>query len=305
MRTRWTTLLCLLFGVSVACGSSGPGSEFGSSGGAGGPGSSGGLLGGGGDGGSEGGGGGDGSGCKKVDIVIAVDDSGSMREEKDAMRSIVFPAFAQRLRQVGGGLESYRIGVLDACPTPANYHTRGAGGECDFQSGKVWMESSSTALEAEFACVGDIVSDDVTCSGSNDDEQPSSAAAASLEPEWAGAGKPNEGFARPDALLVVIAITDEDEQPVPTNTAQGLYDRLVATKGDVRRMVFLGVGGSQSCSGEYGSAKEATLLKSLTQRFIGEGRGVFWDLCQGKLEDGLGEAMRVIEEACADFPTIN
>lgn len=240
--------------------------------------------------------------CKRVDLVIAVDDSGSMTEEMQAMRSQVFPAFATALLKIGGGLEDYRVAVLDACPTPATYHTRGNVGECAFESQQVWMDSSSTDLVGEFQCVGDIYSGDAQCSGKNDDEQPASAALAALSAPYA-AGE-NAGFLRDDALLVVIAITDEDEQPVPAATDAELYNKLVGIKGDVRKMVFLGIGGSQDCQGVYGQAKQAQQLKALTDRFTTEKRGVFWDLCQGKLEDGLTAAMKVIEEACNDLPLI-
>jgi hypothetical protein len=240
------------------------------------------------------------SGCKLVDLVFSVDNSGSMSEEKEAMADDVFPAFASALLNVGNGLDDYRIGVLDACPLPAGYLTSGVGGPCNFASGQVWMESSDPDLVAEFACVGDIDSSASQCSGDNDDEQPASTAAASLEPP-ASTG-PNAGFLRDDALLVVVAITDEDEQPNPGASAQEVHDRLVATKGDVKKMVFLGIGGASSCNGAYGSADEATVLKEVTDLFIAEGRGVFWDLCAGQLESGLDDAMAVIEQACSEFP---
>src|SRR5688572_25237467 len=51
--------------------------------------------------------------CKKVDLVFAVDNSSSMSEEKDALANDVFPAFATALLTVGGGLDDYRVGVLD------------------------------------------------------------------------------------------------------------------------------------------------------------------------------------------------
>jgi hypothetical protein len=252
---------------------------------------------------SGGGGGPPGSGCRRVDLIFAVDNSSSMQEEKQAMRDDVFPAFATALLAVGGGLEDYRVGVLDACPDPANYHTRGAAGECNFSTGTNWMESSSPDLVGEFQCVGDIYSGDMNCAGNSDDEQPASAAAASMEPPYATGA--NAGFLRDDALLVVVAITDEDEQPIPAQSAAEVYDRLVAAKGgEVKRMVFLGIGGSQSCDGVYGSADQAQTLRELTDLFIAQSRGVFWDLCQGQLEDGLTEAMQVIEQACGEFPPV-
>ena len=250
--------------------------------------------------GGSGGGPGGSAGCKRGELAFADDNSSSMSEEKEAMASDVFPAFATALLAIGGGLDDYRIGVLDACPLPAGYLTSGVGGPCNFASGEVWMNSSDPDLVAEFACVGDIDSSASQCSGDNDDEQPASTAAASLEPP-ASTG-PNAGFLRDDALLVVVAITDEDEQPSPTASAQQVHDRLVATKGDVKKLVFLGIGGESSCNGAYGTADQATLMREVADLFIAEGRGVFWDLCTGQLEDGLDDAMAVIEQACSEFP---
>ena len=260
-----------------------------------------------GDGNGNGGGGGSGesfASCKHIDVVIAVDNSGSMSEEKADLRDIAFPGFASALLNVAGGLDDFRVGVLDACNVPASFHTRGTGGACNFAGGNVWMDSSSPNIVDEFKCVGDIDSSDMQCSGSNDDEQPATAAATALEPAFMGPGKPNEGFLRDDALLVVVAITDEDEQPVPGANAQEVYDRLVAIKGDVNKMVFLGIGGASDCDGAYGSADHAQKLEDVTQLFVDKQRGLFWDLCQGNLDQGLAKALEIIESACEDFGPI-
>ncbi len=240
--------------------------------------------------------------CRYVDLVFSVDPSGSMTEELQSMSTEVFPGFANALMDISEGLDDYRVGVIDACPDPANFHTRGQDtGECNFESGEVWMDSNDSDLTGEFECVGDIYTVS-NCTGNNDDEQPASAACAALE-DASGA---NTGFLRDNALLVVVAITDEDEQPTPNQTAQQVYDRLVATKGDVAKMVFLGIGGGPGgCNdGVYGSADEATKLHAITNLFIDHNRGVWWDLCQGQLSDGLTDAMEVIESACNDFPPI-
>jgi hypothetical protein len=87
-------------------------------------------------------------------------------------------------------------------------------------------------------------------------------------------------------------------------TAQDLHDDLVATKGDVQKMVFLGIGGQTAgCPNIYGDTEgAATKLHELTDLFIAQDRGVWWDLCaQGPLQDGLDEALTVIEQACDDF----
>ena len=83
-----------------------------------------------------------------------------------------------------------------------------------------------------------------------------------------------------------------------SQSAQQIYDRLVAVKGDAKKIVLLGIGSSGNCEGLYGTAWGSTKLNRVTQMFIDEERGVWWDLCEGHLEDGLEKAFEVIENAC-------
>ncbi|WP_437764802.1 hypothetical protein WMF27_33370 [Sorangium sp. So ce281] len=282
-------------GSGQGSGSSGQGGSFGEGVGSG-IGSGSGTTGGGGSGAAS-------SGCEHVDVVFALDNSSSMDEEKASMRDVVFPAFAQALLDIDGILD-FRAAVMDACPLPATFHTRGAAGECSFQSGKAWMESTSTDLTGEFQCAADLYVDDIECTETNDDEQPVSSIAAALEPPFSDAE--NAGFLRNDALLVVVAITDEDEQPAPRQTPQQIHDRLIAAKGDAKNVVFLGIGGRRQCEGAYGDAEAARDMQRLVDLFAADGRGFFWDLCEGHLEDGLTSALAAIEEACVEFvPTVN
>ena len=264
--------------------------------------------------------------CKHLDIVIAVDGSSSMNEEMAAMGREVFPGFANALLDISQGLDDYRVGVVDACADEPSFNTTGEPGTpaecsqsdadqgsraCDFASGEAWIEATPAtdrqAVKAEFRCVGQIDrvqgSEDLTvgtCTGDNDDERPTQAAIAALQPGV------NPGFLRDDAVLVVVAVTDEDEHTIPSQTARQLYDQLVAAKGDVKDMVFLGIGGgpggcANQCPDNYGSADEASKLHNLTNLFIAEDRGVWWNLCDGDLGGGLAEALEVIEQACDDF----
>lgn len=230
-----------------------------------------------------------------IDLVFAVDNSGSMQEEIRDFRDNVWPQFAQALTNVSGGTasEPFRVAVVDACPNPATFHTSGSSGACNFQSGQPWMVSNTPNLTAEFQCVGDILDTDRQCTGDNDDEQPASSAASAIEM--------NPGFLRDDALLIVIAITDEDEQPVPTATASDIYNKFNSFKTDPRQLVFLGIGGESECQGQYGSAERADMLIEITNMFSNQQRGVFWNLCQGSLEEGLSKAMSVIGTACDEL----
>ena len=235
--------------------------------------------------------------CEHVDVVIAIDNSGSMAKEQQALRDVAFPAFASALRDVAA-VADFRVGVLDACNRPASFHTRGMTADCRFAGGRVWMEGSSPTLLSELSCVANIDSRDAQCSGDDDDEQPVTTATTALEPAWAGPGKPNAGFLRDDAMLVVIAITDEDEQPIPNASAQSVYSRLVALKGNASEVVFLGAGGASDCEGPYGPASDADTLQEVTDLFRAKQRGVFADLCQGRLEQGMRDAVATLAAAC-------
>lgn len=278
----------------------------------------------------------DSAACRVVDLVFSVDNSGSMTEEKQALRQDdVFGDFARALAQVGGGLEDYRVGVLDSCPDPAELHTRGEAAhgdpiECHFSSDQPWM-TSGPELPTEFACAGSIYTDfadpnTYRCSDDDDtDERPAQAVAAAVE--QSGKDGLNQGFLRNDALLVLVAMTDEDENmlvtdangkllmdggdPVETSPRE-VYNRLANLKGgQAQRMVFVGIAGKDGCEegeGAFGKAKSAQRLQEITEYFndpaLGNesGRGIFWDLCAGDLASALTQALDVIERACGELP---
>lgn len=229
--------------------------------------------------------------CTQLDVLFAVDNSGSTQKEQQALRD-AFAGFASDLGRIS---DDYRVGLVDGCSQTAALHTRGMTGPCDFAGGQPWIESTSPTAADEFSCVANIDSRDAACKG-NDDEQPVTTAATALDPAWSGAGRPNAGFARDDAMLVVIAITDEDEHPMPAADPQTIHDRLVTAKGDATQLVLVGVGGTSDCEGPYGEARDADMLQDVTARF-GD-RGMFWDLCEGELDEGLREAAGAIAGAC-------
>jgi hypothetical protein len=171
------------------------------------------------------------------------------------------------------------------------------------------MSSESPDLSAEYACVTDLTkngyngqADQCIDSGSfkDDDEQPALTIATALRPGTID--DENAGFLRQDSILFVVAITDEDEEFLGAN-ANSIYADIVAAKGGiVNNVVFLGIGGQQSCSnGAYGSALNATNLKATTKKFSDVGRGLFWDICDGDLEGAFSAAIEIVDDACFEF----
>jgi hypothetical protein len=247
-------------------------------------------------------------GCRKVDVVISVDNSSSMAEEIAALQGPVFDSFPQTLLDVNNGLDDFQLGLIDACPKPAALQDEGEGGACGYSTGASYMSSSSPMLAQEFSCAtelpfmagwsggADTCEDDI-----DDDEQPSLTAATVVSAPFVDMA--NAGFLRDDAVLMIVAITDEDEALVDASDVTEIYDMLVAAKGgDVNAVAFLGVAGGSDCDGAYGSADDATAAQGLAQLFADQGRGMFWDLCQGQLEVGFETFIEtIVESACGDF----
>ncbi len=249
-------------------------------------------------------------GCDKVDVILAVDNSGSMSEEHDALRGPVFDSFPQALLDINNGIEDFQLAVIDACPKPAYFHDHGEGGACNYSTGTNYMVSSSPNLAAEFSCVTQFsgngfqnMPDQCIDDGAfaDDDEQPALTAAESVS--VANLAAQNAGFVRDDAILFVVTITDEDEELADVGSAQEIYDRLVAAKGgDVENVVYMGIAGNMACAGPYGTAIDATVAKQVASLFAVQGQGLFWDLCQGNLEDAFQTAIStLVDETCQGF----
>lgn len=250
------------------------------------------------------------SGCRRVDVVFVVDNSSSMSEEHEALQGPVFDSFPQTLLSINGGIDDFQLAVIDACPKPAYFHDTGASGACGYSTGTNFMSSASPALADEFACVSEFstmgymgMADACVDDGdlADDDEQPGLTAARGVTGE--AIMDPNAGFLRPDALLFVVTITDEDEALVDVGSTQEIFDQLVAAKGgDVDQIVYLGIAGGSACDGPYGSAEDAVRTRELAARFEAAGRGLFWDLCMGELELAFQTAIEgSVDEACQEF----
>lgn len=246
-------------------------------------------------------------GCRKVDTIISVDNSSSMTEEIEALAGPVFDSFPTTLLDVNNGLDDFQLAVIDACNTPPFFHDTGASGACDYSTGKNFMVSTSPDLLGEYQCATEFTTagfmgQEDLCSGDNDDEQPSNTAADAVSAPAAMAE--NAGFVRDDAILFIVAITDEDEQPTPARTAQEIADTIIAAKGTIDNVVFLGIGGDSECEGPYGGAEEADLLREVALIFAASNRGLFWDLCDGDLEGAFAAALQIVDGACEDFEPV-
>ncbi|MEZ4366319.1 MAG: VWA domain-containing protein, partial [Kofleriaceae bacterium] len=167
--------------------------------------------------------------CQQIDLLFVIDNSGSMQQEQ-ANLAANFPGFIAVLE--ASGLD-YRVGVTTTgrdyayqLATPigaiAMDQDGGDNGHLLAPSGcgmtRPWIEQADADPAGTFACLAA-----VGTSGPSD-EMPLGALRDALEDRMLDGS--NAGFLRPDALLAVVILTDEDdcsyEQPVTLALGQTL-----------------------------------------------------------------------------------
>ena len=166
---------------------------------------------------------------RKIDILFVVDNSNSMREEQDELIAN-FPLFIDVLERIEGGLPDVHIGVvstdLGATTQASPCKNEGQGDEGRLQAvartpgcpipndGRPFLEDiahpddpdkriknyTGTLAEA-FQCIAPLGV------GGCGFEMPLESMRRALEPS----NTFNAGFVRPDALLAVVIISDEDD----------------------------------------------------------------------------------------------
>lgn len=173
------------------------------------------------------------TGCTQVDMLFALDSSLSMTEEINALAaSQAFTAIVQDLEQLNCGVE-YRIGLTN----DNDVGFIGAGGRPWFDSNEMTADEIASAFTTAASTVLPTGNTAIGC----EHVLSSSLAALALD---------TTSFLRPDALLVLVLITDVDdygaydqqgfggpcdaflctETPQPVAT---IYDQLVTLKGGV------------------------------------------------------------------------
>ncbi len=266
--------------------------------------------------------------CSAVDILFVVDDSGSMRHERDNLRAN-FPGFIAELdafRNSDGDSLDYRVAVTTTTPDYDYIDRRpilgdvpvsvdGANGELLRNCGapRPWLERGDAAMADTFACLADVP-----------------AALGVLEMplhavELAFGARvddgTNAGFLRDDALLAVVILTDEDDCSRPDTgfVLEGGSDDctsdpwpelapidhyasyLDGVKGGRGRWAVAAFGGI--CEDDTHPARPAVRLQAFVDA-AGQ-NGVFRSLCTGgDLTGPLSDALATFEAACEAIPPV-
>lgn len=262
-------------------------------------------------------GGGSNDGCPSVDILFVIDDSGSMADNQQSLVDS-FPGFIGAVQTQLAGAKSYHIGVVttDFYPdNPANCIDIGdlitqTGGpsssnqQCTpFASGTRFLDENEPDIGAKFACMG------LVGTGGSSDERPIRGMLNALKPEKNGPQGCNALFSRPESLLVVVLITDEDDVQDGCDgmvcdsygsggTKEEWFAELLSYRNDIpENIVVLALIG-RKLDNPCGAVPASKLL-GFTNLF-GD-NGFIGDVCADDYAPFFAEALPVIGNACANW----
>jgi hypothetical protein len=264
--------------------------------------------------------------CTKVDILFVVDDSGSMADNQQSLVNS-FPGFVAGIQANLANAESYHVGVVTSdayyagnepgCQEIGDLVTKTGGPESSnmtcapYSSGKRYMDDTEPDLAGKFACAAK------PGSGGDDDERVMRGLLDALSPAKNAAGACNDGFSRPDALLVIVIITDEDDVAEPYGCDPGdpfgpnpcmtegsggdpdaWYQEVVSYKGGIPENIvvlsLIGRGPMSSC----GAVVNSKVL-GFTNRF--DANGFVGDVCWSDYSTFFTDALPVVDMACQNF----
>lgn len=188
--------------------------------------------------------------CRQVDLLFIVDDSPSIAQWQ--------PALLDGLQGFAGG--PFGALLRDSCDVHVGVLSTGAPYEANppvCQGHGALVRVGAGECGGAYATEADDLEDALACrlalgSAGARDERPVQALLSAIDPERGGVGRCNDGFFRPDSLLVVVFATDEDDDADPEDelagaetpgTPQQWFDAVVAVKGSVERVVMIALTG--------------------------------------------------------------
>jgi hypothetical protein len=262
-------------------------------------------------------------GCEKVDILFVIDNSGSMEDEQVNLINS-FPQFIDEIQTQLADTEGYHVGVTTSdaplfngagCTLEGSLITQSQMGACGpYAEGWSYMTEMDN-LATTFSCAANV---GITGDGN---ERPMQTMQAAIGPGLNADGQCNAGFIRDDALLVIVIITDEEDdheldgcaqlpQPGSNGDPPGWFQGAIAAKGGVEQnIVVLALVGPpgpdpaicpalDKCTGGIIGAEVGARIVQFTQMFS---NGFVGRVCENSYGPFFAEAVGVIKSACDNF----
>ncbi len=283
--------------------------------------------------------GGDNNGCKKVDFLFIIDNSGSMADEQNNLAAS-FPSFINSISSTLDAAQDYHIMVIDTdawmwsgcefstclfpiplpIPTCVGYEcgvTQPLECEDVLGAGVTYPRGANASnMDCNFASGGRYMSDSepnlvgafqcaarVGTDSTDGVERPMEAMVAALS-QAGEVGQCNEGFLRDDAILVVTFITDEDDDAGDGSegTVESWRQALVDAKnGDESSIVALGLFGDDDLPNAIcnGAAESSARLRAFLDSWGPQ--GFFGSICAPDYDDFFQAAVDIIDTTCDEF----
>lgn len=253
--------------------------------------------------------------CQKVDILFVIDNSGSMADEQEKLVAN-FPIFADEIQTTLAEVNDYHVGVVSTdnyalglfspginsdnpgCRVLGSLITSTNSGNCGpyVEGGRYMTEQDN--LQTAFSCAGNLGD---TGSGL---EQVAGAMTAAIAPALNGAGSCNDGFIRDDALLVIVLISDENDDIESQGDPADWYNLVSSFKfNEPDNIVVLSLiwddsnGNPNGCSNATDEEVGADLI-AFTEMFT---YGSVGSVCVDSYQTFFHDAISVIDSACDDF----
>ncbi|MCX4246779.1 vWA domain-containing protein [Paraliomyxa miuraensis] len=249
-------------------------------------------------------------GCRKVDFLFVIDNSGSMSAQQ-AQLLASFNGFITAIQaSLDDTVDSYHVGVITSdnysynqpgCTTIGDLVTQTQnGGNCaPFAEGHRFATEQDDLL-AKFPCMAN-----VGASGSPI-EQPVTATIASFDPSKTGVGDCNYGFLRDDAILVLVIVTDDppydfdvdDAHPTNAGNVASWHDQVIAAKNDdPEALVVIGFIPWMNLTCVFGG--DSPNLIDFVDSF-GE-QGVMASICEPDFGPVFADTVETIVTTCENF----
>lgn len=241
--------------------------------------------------------------CTAVDLLFVVDNSEPMLEEQIRLRAAAL-AFVQMIAgSIPTLMSDLHIGVIT---TDDDLMVQETAAPCGpYEGGASWMSSTSTALATELECALS-----VGVAGSPN-ERPMDMLAGALSDDNLAPGGFHNGFLREEALLVVLLVTNEEDEPEkdtgwgsmgdPADWAQTLAARKGGLAKDVVVLSLVGIPEPNACLGPWDGmegAQHAPRLIELTESFP---QGAVGDVCAQEYASFLLGVVPGVAAACANY----
>lgn len=176
--------------------------------------------------------------CREVDLLFVIDDSGSMGDEQLNLVAS-FPGFIDGITNRLGVATSYHVGVITTDAYEWNVpHCQAIGGLTVRTGGDLSSDDNCGpyASGGSYITVDDDLNQAFSCAAQvgiegHGIERPMDALVAALADPDGETDACNDGFLRDDALLVVVLITDEEDEGDSVGDPLDWYQTVVDAKG--------------------------------------------------------------------------